>query len=87
MASDELRAPVQADEIFGAQTIRPLPAGTALDAAFLLIKLDDGNWCARQVGAAYNRVEFLGQLSAYTHSLLQDEADGWFDDDASSPAT
>lgn len=87
MATDELRAPVLADEIFAGQTIRPLPAGTALEAAFLLVKLDDGNWCARQVGTAYNRVEFLGQLSAYTHSLLQDEADGWLDsEEDSTPA-
>jgi hypothetical protein len=84
MATDELHAPVSAEEIFAGQMIRPLPAGTALEAAFLLVKLDDGNWCARQVGTAYNRVEFLGQLSAYTHSLLQDEADGWLDDDDDS---
>lgn len=84
MASDELRVPVHADEIFGGSTIKPLPVGTSLESAFLLVKLDDGNWCARQVGAAYNRVEFLGQLSAYTHSLLQDEAEGWLEDDTDS---
>lgn len=42
-----------------------------------------------QVGEAYNRSEFLGQLSAYTHALLEGEADGWYpeeDDDESGPS-
>jgi hypothetical protein len=45
------------------------------------VKLDDGDWCARSIGGeAYNRVEFLGQLTAYTHSLKMSEAMGWYED-------
>jgi len=52
----------------------------------MLVKLDDGDWCARSIGGdSYNRVEFLGQLTSYTHSLLVDEAAGWNEDD--DPAT
>jgi len=47
----------------------------------MLIKLDNGEWSARSVGPDYNRIEFLGQLSAYTESLLRSEASGWFEDD------
>ena len=82
MSSDETRPKVAAQDVFGDLTIAPLPEGTAATAAFLLVKLDNGEWCARSIGDdAYNRVEFLGQLSSYAHALLVDEANGWFEDD------
>lgn len=70
-----------AAEVFGRHLIAPVPEGTSMTAAFVLVKLDNGEWSARQVGDTYDRTEFLGQLSAYTHSLLQSEADGWYEDD------
>lgn len=87
MSQDERRPAVPANEVFGEELIAPLPEGSRMEAAFVLVKLDDGDWCARQVGGTYNRVEFLGQLSAYTHSLLRDEAAGWFPDDDDAPAS
>jgi hypothetical protein len=84
MATDEKRQPVPAAEVFGDLKVAPLPDGTKAEAAFLLVKLDDGDWCARSIGPDYNRVEFLGQLSAYTQSLLQSEATGWFEDEDSN---
>ena len=81
VAIDETRPAVPASEVFGDLTVAPLPEGTTVDAAFVLIKLSDGDWCARSVGDGYNRVEMLGQLVAYTHSLTQDEARGWLMDD------
>jgi hypothetical protein len=87
MATDEKRAPVPAAQVFGDLTIAPLPEGTKIEAAYLLIKLDrepdgdDDEWCVRSIGERYNRVEFLGQLVSYTHALTQDESNGWFDDD------
>jgi hypothetical protein len=33
------------------------------------------------IGGRYNRLEFLGQLVAYTRALAQDEAEGWFLDE------
>ncbi|MFC7943078.1 hypothetical protein ACFUPZ_07450 [Microbacterium oxydans] len=81
MATEETRSPVAASEVFGDLRIAPLPDGTKAEAVFVLVKLDDGDWCARSVGGdAYNRVEFLGQLTAYTHGLMQSEATGWYDD-------
>jgi hypothetical protein len=86
VAADETRPKVQAFEVLGDLRVAPLPEGTKAAAAFLLVKLDDGDWCARSIGGdAYNRVEFLGQLSAYTRALLVDEAIGWSEDD--DPAT
>lgn len=89
MATDEKRPYVSAPDVFGSHLIAPLPEGTRMNAAFLLVKLDDGSWCARQVGEAYSRSEFLGQLSPYTHALLEGEAEGWYpeDDDESAPST
>ncbi|WP_298457899.1 hypothetical protein [uncultured Cellulomonas sp.] len=80
MSQDEKRPEVPAHEVLGDLTVAPLPAGGVAEAAFLMVKLDNGEWCARSVGALYNRVEFLGQLVAYTHALTRDEAAGWFDD-------
>lgn len=79
--SNEVREPVPSQQVFGEHLIAPLPDGSQMEAAFVLVKLDDGDWCARQVGPDYNRVEFFGQLSAYTRSLLQSEAEGRFEDD------
>ncbi len=81
MATDETQPRVSASQIFGNLTFVPLPESTAVDAAFVLIKLSNGEWCARSVGEGYERVEMLGQLVAYTHALTQDEARGWFSDD------
>jgi hypothetical protein len=81
MSQDEKRPEVPAHEVFGTLTVAPLPDGAAPEAAFIMIKLDNGEWCGRSVGASYNRVEFLGQLVAYTHALTRDEAAGWFEDD------
>lgn len=81
MASDERRPPVPAAEVFGRHLITPIPEGTSMTAAFVLVRLDNDEWSARQVGDTYNRTEFLGQLSAYTHSLLQSEADDWYEDE------
>lgn len=86
MSTEETRPPVPASEVLGELQVAPLPEGTKADAVFMLVKLDDGDWCARSVGGeAYNRVEFLGQLEAYTHSLKMSEAMGWYDD--GDPAT
>jgi hypothetical protein len=81
MATDETRNPVPAIEVLGDLKVAPIPEGTRAEAVFMLIKLDNGEWSARSVGSGYNRIEFLGQLSAYTASLLQSEASGWFEDD------
>ncbi len=81
MSTDESRPPVSGEEILRGQFVRPLPEGTQVDAAFLLVKLDDGDWCARQIGDSYNRSEFLGQLSSYIHALLESEAEDWFEDE------
>lgn len=81
MAQDEKRPPVPAQHVFGDLLVAPLPEGTKAEAVFMLVKLDNGEWCARSVGERYNRVEFLGQLVAYTHGLTQDEASGWFEDE------
>ena len=81
MAVDEKRPPVPAEQVVGGLLVAPLPEGTTAKAVFMLVKLDNGEWCARSIGETYNRVEFLGQLSAYTHGLRQDEAAGWFEDD------
>jgi hypothetical protein len=80
MATDETRPRVRVGEALDSLAMAPLPAGTNAEAVFMLIKLDDGEWCARSVGDSYNRVEFLGQLTDYTHSLTVDEAAGWFED-------
>ncbi len=81
MATEETRPEVDAQEVFGELKIAPIPDGTAPIAAFVLFKLDDGTWSARSAGEHYNRVEFLGQLSAYTKALLDAEAADWFEDD------
>jgi hypothetical protein len=84
MAEDEARPHVPADQVFGDLQIVPLPEGTSMEAAFVLIKLSDGAWCARSVGGdSYNRVEMemLSQLVAYTTALAQDEGRGWAGDD------
>jgi hypothetical protein len=81
MAVDETRPRVPGEQILQGQMVAPMPEGTAIEAAFLLVKLNDGEWCARSIGEGYNRVEFLGQLVAYTRALAQDEADGWFLDE------
>ena len=80
MADDEMRPRVTAAEVFGDAQVAPLPEGTSVEAAFMLIKLSDGAWCARSVGDGYNRVEMLGQLVAYTTALAQDEGSGWASD-------
>ena len=79
MAYDELGEPVQANEVFGDLRIAPIPEGTKVKAAFVLVQLDNGEWSARSVGD-YDRVTFLGALTSYTHGLRQDEASGWFED-------
>ena len=79
MATDETRPLISVGEALGSLAMAPLPLGSNAEAVFMLIKLDDGDWCARSVGDSYNRVEFLGQLTAYTHGLTVDEAAGWFD--------
>lgn len=81
MADDETRPKVPGEEVLRGQMVAPLPEGTAIESAFLLVKLDNGEWCARTISDRYNRVEFLGQLVAYTRDLAQDEADGWFLDE------
>jgi hypothetical protein len=78
MAKEELGEPVPGERILKGHLVAPLPEGRKLEAAFLLVKLDNGDWCGRQVGDDYNRVEFLGQLVAYTHALTVGEAEGWF---------
>ncbi len=81
MAEDEKRPAVPAEQVFGELLVAPLPEGRCAEAVFMLVKLDNGEWCVRSVGERYNRVEFLGQLTAYTHNLTQAEASGWFVDD------
>ncbi|MEY9851199.1 hypothetical protein ABH923_000877 [Leifsonia sp. EB41] len=81
MAPDKHRDPVPAAHVLGELLVAPLPEGTKAESVFMLVKLDDGDWCARSVGADYNRTEFLGQLVAYTHGLTVSEAEGWFADE------
>jgi hypothetical protein len=81
MAIDERRDPVPASQVLGELLVAPLPEGTKAESVFMLVKLDDGDWCARSVGPDYNRTEFLGQLVAYTHGLTVSEAESWFEDD------
>lgn len=81
MSKDEGRAKVPGEAILRGQMVAPLPEDAAIDSAFLLVKLDNGEWCARSIGDNYNRLEFLGQLVAYTRALAQDEAEDWFLDD------
>ena len=81
MADEEKRPPVPAEQVLGGLRVAPLPGGTSAEAVFMLIKLDNGEWCARNVGEGYNRVEFLGQLTAYTFNLTQQEAAWWFVDE------
>ena len=81
MSYEELREQVPAATVLGDLTVAPMPEGTRAEAVFMLIKLDNGEWSARSIGPTYNRIEFLGQLSAYTSGLLQSEAAGWFEDD------
>lgn len=86
MATDQTQARVAASEVLGHLEVAPLPEGTRAEAVFMLVKLEDGEWCARSVGGeAYNRVEFLGQLTAYTHGLTISDAEGWFEEE--DPAT
>jgi hypothetical protein len=86
LAIEETRPPVHAHEVLGDHLVAPIPAGTKVEAAFLLVKLDNGEWSARSIGGdAYNRTEFLGQLTAYTHGLTISEAAEWFEDE--DPAT
>lgn len=80
VATDEAAELVPAKDVFGDLQIAPLPAGTQMRAALILVQRDDGDWCARSVGTEYDRTTFLGALTSYTHALRQDEADGWFDD-------
>ena len=81
MSVNERRPAVPAHQVLGELTVAPLPQGALAEAVFMLVKLDNGEWCARSIGEHYNRVEFLGQLVAYTHGLTQDEAPGWFEGD------
>jgi len=82
VATEDSRSPVLASEVLGDLPMVPLPEGTRAEAVFMLVKLDDGDWCARSIGGdSYNRTEFLGQLTAYTHALMVDEARGWAEDD------
>lgn len=80
VATDETRPYIPVGEALPTLTMAPLPEGTNPEAVYMLIKLDDGDWCARTVGDTYNRVEFLGQLTAYTHGLTVDEASNWFEE-------
>jgi len=81
MSSSEARDAVPAAEVLGDLTVAPLPEGTRAESVFMLVKLDNGEWCARSIGPDYNRTEFLGQLVAYTHGLTVSEAEGWYEDD------
>lgn len=86
MASNESRPDVGPEVAFEGLTFAPMPDGTKPQAAFVMVKLDgeagDGQdeWCVRTTGA-YNRLEFLGALSAYVEALKRDEALGWFEDE------
>ena len=79
MSSDQV--PVAAAEVLGGLQIESIPEGTQVQAAFLLMKLDSGQWAARSIGDAYNRTEFLGALTSYAHALRSSESEGWLEDD------
>jgi hypothetical protein len=79
--TNETREPVPAAEVLGDLRVAPIPEGTKAVAAFLLVKLDNGEWSARSIGDSYNRIEFLGQLVAYTHHLVTEEANDWAADE------
>lgn len=86
MATEETRDHVQPEVAFAGMTFAPMPEGTKAEAVFALVKLDreagggQDEWCVRTTGE-YNRLEFLGALSAYVQAQLQDEAQGWLEDD------
>ena len=50
MATDETRPYIPVGEALPILTMAWLPEGTNAEALYMLIKLDDGNWCARTVG-------------------------------------
>lgn len=86
--TEEQRPYVAPGEAFEGLTFAPMPEGTRAGAVFALVKLepaadgagDDFEWCVRTTGA-YNRLEFLGALSAYVAHMQRDEARSWESDD------
>ncbi|WP_069713009.1 hypothetical protein [Curtobacterium sp. ER1/6] len=80
MASDEERPHVPLRDLVGELTAAPLPEGTRAESIFMMIKLDDGSWCARSIGDSYNSSEFLGELIGYTHAATLSAANEWLDD-------
>jgi hypothetical protein len=82
VATEDTQPYIPVGDVFPTFTMAPLPEGASAEAVYMLIKLADGDWCARTVGDTYNRLEFLGQLTAYTHGLTMAEASGWFEEAA-----
>jgi hypothetical protein len=80
LSTSENRPNVPARDLVGDLLAAPLPEGTKAEAIFMMVKLDDGEWCARSIGDAYNRSEFLGELIGYTHALTLSSADDWLED-------
>jgi hypothetical protein len=68
---------VRVKHVAGDLRVRGLPKGVEAEAAFLLIKTNHG-WYSRTAGGkAYRPLEFLGQLTAVTHSFVADASERW----------
>lgn len=85
MATDEKRPYVEPNVAFEGLTFAPMPEGTRASAVLAMVHLegsDDFEWCVRTAArGTFDRSAFLGQLSAYVHSLLVDEARQWEEDE------
>ena len=81
MSTDEKRPYVPLRDLVGDLTAAPLPEGTQAEAIFMMVKLDDGSWCARSVGDSYNVAEFVMELNGYTHAVTMTTAREWVDDE------
>lgn len=80
MSTDEKRPYVPLRDLVGDLTAAPLPEGTQAEAIFMMVKLDDGSWCARSIGDSYNPSEFLVELNGYAHAALMSTARDWAED-------
>lgn len=80
VSTNEERPHVPLRDLVGELTAAPLPEGTSAESIFMMIKLDDGSWCARSIGDSYNSSEFLGELVGYTHAATLSSANEWLED-------
>lgn len=80
MAVEERGPYVPARDLMGDLRAAPLPEGTEAEAIFMMVKLNDGNWCVRSIGDTYNRGEFHLELMGFTHAVTLASAGEWSED-------